>query len=178
MRVMNHYFLQELHWGFKVGSKTRLRGYRLDCHFMIILIMMVLLWIKILFVIIQYFRPSLQLLTVITRKKQAFWNSNDMQRAPFTGMTPLLLAIYQICCQWESDSARWRTVKSTGSVAPHAGFQPSLKMGSQTSILSHGWWQSWSWLLEILSEVGMFHWQQERCWRLPDQGLVATAPGF
>lgn len=59
-----------------------------------------------LFVIIQYFRATLLLLTVITGKKQAFWNSNEMQRASFIGPTPLLLAIYQIQCQWESDSAR------------------------------------------------------------------------
>ena len=63
------------------------------------------LWM--LFVIIQYLRATLLLLTVITRKKQAFWNSNEMQRASFTGLTPLLLAIYQILCQWESNSARW-----------------------------------------------------------------------
>lgn len=137
-----------------------------------------ILWIKILFVMIQYFRATLLLLTVITGRKQTFWNSNNMQRASFAGMTPLLLAIYQIRCQGESNSARWRTVKSTGSTAPHTGFQPGLKMGSQTSIHSHGWWRGWSWLLEILSKVGMFHWQQERCWRLLDEDLVATAPAF
>lgn len=134
-----------------------------------------ILWIKI-FAIIQYFRATLPLLTVITGKKQAFWNSNDLQRSSLPGMPPLLLAIYQIGCQWESDSARWRTVKSTGSTAPHAGFQPGLRMGSQTPILSHSWWRGWSWLLEILSKVGMFHWQQER--RLLGKGLVSTAPAF
>lgn len=84
-----------------------------------------ILWM--LLVIIQHFRATLLLLTVITGKKQAFWNSNEMQGASFTGLTPLLLAICQICCQWESDSARWRTVKSAGPAAAHAGFQPDLK---------------------------------------------------
>lgn len=117
--------------------------------------MKVILWIKI-FAIIQYFRATLPLLTVITGKKQAFWNSNDLQRSSLPGMPPLLLAIYQIGYQWESHSARWRTVKSTGSTAPHAGFQPGLKMGSQTPILSHGWWRGWSWLLEIFQRWECF----------------------
>lgn len=43
MRVVNHYFVQELHWRFKVGSKPRLQCYRLDCHLMVILIIMTLL---------------------------------------------------------------------------------------------------------------------------------------
>lgn len=43
MRVVNHYFPQEPHWGFEVGSKPRLQCYRLDCNFVIILIIMALL---------------------------------------------------------------------------------------------------------------------------------------
>lgn len=67
-----------------------------------------ILWIKILFAIIQYFRATLLLLTVITGKKQAFWNSNDIQRASFAGKTPLLLAIYQIRCKWESNFCKMK----------------------------------------------------------------------
>lgn len=70
-----------------------------------------ILWM--LFVIIQYFRATLLLLTVITGKKQVFWNSNEMQSiihqtdSAFVGNLSNTLPVGVRFCKMKNSQIRW-----------------------------------------------------------------------
>lgn len=183
MRVENHYLLIQLHWDFQVRNKARIQCYKLDCNckFLIILLIMVLLN-EIYFSNVICNHSVLQSYPVTADCHyweeagllELKWDAESIIHqadSTFPGSLSNTLPLGILFCKMKNSQICWPHYT-------HIGFQPSLKTGYETSILSHSWWWGWLWLIKIPLKVGRFHWQQERCWRLPDQGLVATASAF
>lgn len=137
-----------------------------------------ILWIKISFVIIQYFKATLLLLTVTLLGRSRPFGIQIIYREHHS------LGWLHFC---------WQSIKYTVSGSPI--LQDEEQSNPLAPLhLTLVFRQVWRWVpkhpFSATAGGGVDHgclkffqrwecfWQQERCWRLPDKGLVATASTF
>lgn len=181
MRVENHCLLIQLHWDFKVGSKARIWCYRLDCNFLIILFIMVLLNERY-FVNATCNHSTLQSYPAIAdchyREKAGLlefkWDAESIIHwadSTFVGNLSNTLPVGVRFCKMKNSQICWPHCSpccfsarfEDGSLNTHS--QPQLVVA-----LIMAAWNS--------PEGENVSLATERCWRLLDQGPVATASAF
>ena len=181
MRVENHYLLIQLHWDFKVGSKARIQWYRLDCNFLIILFIMVLLNERY-FVNVICNHSTLQSYPATADchywEKAGLlefkWDAESIiHRADstFVGNLSNMLPVGVRFCKMKNSQIRWpcRTPRWFS-----ARFEDGLlNIHSQPRLVAGLVVAAWNSLKDGNVSLAM-----ERHWRLLDQGLFATASAF